>query len=275
MIGLLADLMPAATTLRSVTVNAFLFVACLPANRLKAMVASAKGISDILILQLDSGASAPSNKIRYWAIDEGGICAMLGTIQDEMFTAVDGDDAPHTIQVSAKVLHQCVGAFDGDRDMEIRLLSNDGRRTLELVQTRPEIEEADRRTISVVDSSSTPKVPIIPKGAYASVDLKRLNKVLNGLKQNTDVVTVSIRPDNLSVSASTKRMQDGWSHPTVTTGKADGLFSVKDLKRVVANAKELDSNGEIYLTEDFPLRVESICEDARAIYWLAGREVMK
>lgn len=250
-----------------------LFAAHLSAARLKDMVASAKPISKTLVLELDSGNEG--RHLRYWAIDDGRVTAMVGVARDNMFQAIGGDDTPHVIEVPTALLHQAISVFDSKRTLDLKLRLEDNRFALILVQAKQDGEEPDIRTISVVASNSTPTAPVVPKVAYAAIDLTRLNKVLGGLKQNTDVVMVSIGNAEFEVSANTKRLQDGWKHPTTTVGKASGIFAVGALKNVVSGAVQADSFGEIFLTDEEPLRVQAVSEDLTVQFWVARREAMK
>lgn len=266
---------PRPKTATRATVDSILFAANLPASRLKEMAASAKAVSDLVIMELDSGNEG--HHLRYWAMDEypAAICAMVGSAEDLMFQAIGGDDVPHTIQVATKLLHQCASAFDMKRNLDLRLRVENNKHLLVLSQTDKDGEKPDVRTITVQPSTIQPKTPTIPKGAYAPVDLERLDKVLNSIKQNTDVVTVSISPGELEISASTSRLRDGWKHATPSSGRAEGLFAVKSLKRVILGAAETSKHGEIYLTEDEPLKVQAVSEDLIVTFWVAGRESMR
>lgn len=248
------------------------------AGRLKDIVASAKTISDTIVVRINSDSEAQT--LTYWA-DDGDdkgtrpTVAMVGNSSPDLFLACEGDDLPRIIQMPTKHFEECVKAFDSDRPLDIRLITQDQAFVLVMRQSKDDESDPDQRSITVQASQSAPVQPIIPKGAYAAVDLQTVNKVLGGLKKSTDIVQVSIRTDTLEISASTKRLQDAWTHATSTNGRATGLFGATYVKKAVQGALKVEKVGDLHLTDDQPLKITAAAEDLTATFYVAGRDVMK
>lgn len=258
-------------------VDAVLFRCHLKAARFKDMIASAKAIGETVCIEVNS--SEGGEIMRYWAddADRGSrpICAMVGAPSHSMFSACEGDDETHAFRVPAKHLVQCISAFDPKRDVEMRLLRQESKLVLTLQQAKDDESDPDVRSLSVEPTDAKPVIPTLTKSAYAPVDLKKLAKVLGGLKQSTNIVTVRISPGEFEVQTSTRSLQDGWKHASTTEGRAEGIFAVTYLKKVVTGAKAGDAFGEIHLAQDSPLHISSVSEDLTIDTYVASSEVMK
>lgn len=259
----------------------YAFVGSLSCKRFKEMLCSVQPISDTVNIRFHGVQD--TTPLTYWADDGDGqrpTSAIIGVTTMSMFRAVAGGRGGHVIQVNVKALIRRVAAFDTKRDINLILTSKDNKPLLIMEQWRTaEDQEAqaspDSGTVSVSYSEVQPVTPVLPKGAYATVNLDRLNKVLQALKQTTDTITVNIRPGEFEVNAITKRLQDGWTQPTTTKGSATGVFAAGLLKNAVAAAVQADNFGEVHLAEDSPIKIQSVSEDLTVAIYLADREGME
>lgn len=262
----------------------YLFRCHLPVRHLKTLVAAAQVIGDEVTLRFNSAdETAP---IRFWAVDEAKPrIALVGQINGSSFFGVDGNGEDHTVDIPArKQFLPMVNAFDMKdikaqghaRLIELRLTTEEGKYVLRLVQSKNDDAQPDVRTVTVSPSDGQPQAPVLGKKAYATVALGSLKKVLDGLKKNTDVVTVAVHPDEFEVTASSKRVQDGWRHPCAASGKAAALFSAALLKKAVQGAAAASDFGEVHLgTDTDPLLLVAAEEHLTANFYVASRGVMK
>lgn len=273
---------------RAKVVSSVLFRAHLKAGRLRDMVASAKAVGDTVCFSLDNSGS--THTMSYWAddADKGNrpTVAMEGSPKDSIFEAVAGDeDQPHTFRVPSKHLLQCIAIFDGKRLVEMRLErkpDDEAHYDLILQQEKDEGEKPDVRVLTVDALDAEANQPIRPSSpdksyAYAPVDLDKISRVLTGLRPSTNIVTVSIRPGEFEIHTSTRNLEDGWKHATLSKGNAESIFGVAVLKKAVAGAKAIGAFGEVHLSPDpkEPIHIGAVCEDLVVNCFVASSGAMK